>query len=196
MAAKKPNKALPVEERLATKKPGEVIDLIGELRNMLGSELQDEPRKRSAPKKATAIVPTMLRLREDLRKRLEREATKHARSLNAEMVRRLQMSLALDEHFEREREIMRLGLKRETALIEALIGDKMIAAFLRSVALLMMNNPDWAETEHGRQAMAQAINQRLDLIKPANLRLNSSEDDTFDFESSRLPPRRIDGDEQ
>jgi hypothetical protein len=48
-------------------------------------------------KKATAIVPTMLRIREGLRKRLELEAKKNGRSLNAEMTERLERSYAADE---------------------------------------------------------------------------------------------------
>ena len=43
-------------------------------------------------KKPTDIVPTMLRMREEMRKRLEREAKKNSRSLNAEMVGRLDQS--------------------------------------------------------------------------------------------------------
>jgi hypothetical protein len=48
-------------------------------------------------KKATAIVPTMLRMREELRKRIEREAKKNKRSLNSEMVARLEGSFAKDD---------------------------------------------------------------------------------------------------
>ena len=47
-------------------------------------------------KKPTEIVPTMLRIREDLRKRLEREAKKRDHSLNAEMVERLEASFVKD----------------------------------------------------------------------------------------------------
>jgi hypothetical protein len=47
-------------------------------------------------KKPTEIVPTMLRIREDLRKRLEREAKKRDHSLNAEMMERLEASFAKD----------------------------------------------------------------------------------------------------
>src|SRR6266700_5718741 len=53
-------------------------------------------------KKSTAIVPTMLRIREDLRKRLEREAKKKDHSLNAEMVERLEQSFVDDAQNQRE----------------------------------------------------------------------------------------------
>jgi hypothetical protein len=44
----------------------------------------------------------MLRIREDLRKRLEREAKKRDHSLNAEMVERLEQSFVDDEQNERD----------------------------------------------------------------------------------------------
>jgi hypothetical protein len=57
-------------------------------------------------KKSTEIVPTMLRIREDLRKRLEREAKKRDHSLNAEMVERLEKSFSNDEKSRRDSEIL------------------------------------------------------------------------------------------
>jgi hypothetical protein len=59
-------------------------------------------------KKSTAIVPTMLRMREDLRKRLDREAKKREHSLNAEMVERLEQSFVDDEQNKREVAIIRM----------------------------------------------------------------------------------------
>jgi hypothetical protein len=59
-------------------------------------------------KKSTAIVPTMLRMREDLRKRLEREAKKRDHSLNAEMVERLEQSFVDDAQNERDLAIIRI----------------------------------------------------------------------------------------
>jgi hypothetical protein len=74
-------------------------------------------------KKATAIVPTMLRMREELRKRLEREAKKNDRSLNAEMVGRLEQSFSLD---------------RNSAIIDAitdiLVSDSVGSVLLRQIA--------------------------------------------------------------
>jgi hypothetical protein len=48
-------------------------------------------------KKATATIATMLRMREELRRRIEREAKKNERSLNTEMVMRLERSFAKDD---------------------------------------------------------------------------------------------------
>jgi hypothetical protein len=52
--------------------------------------------KKSRGRKPTDIVQLKLRLREDVRRRLEREATRTKRSLNAEMAYRLELSLGID----------------------------------------------------------------------------------------------------
>jgi Arc-like DNA binding domain len=59
-----------------------------------------------AKKKTTAIVPTMLRMREEMRLRLEREAKKNVRSLNTEMVMRLEGSFSS----ERDSQILKMML--------------------------------------------------------------------------------------
>ena len=48
-------------------------------------------------RKPADLVPLMLRLSEDLRHRIEREANRNQRSLNAEVVRRLEQSFRNDE---------------------------------------------------------------------------------------------------
>jgi hypothetical protein len=48
-------------------------------------------------KRATATIATMLRMREELRRRIEREAKNNERSLNSEMVARLEASFAKDD---------------------------------------------------------------------------------------------------
>jgi Arc-like DNA binding domain len=48
-------------------------------------------------RKPADLVPLMLRLPEDLRRRIEREANRNQRSLNAEVVRRLEQSFQSDE---------------------------------------------------------------------------------------------------
>jgi hypothetical protein len=47
-------------------------------------------------RKSTALVPNMIRMREELRKRLEQQAKKNDRSLNSEMVARLEKSFVQD----------------------------------------------------------------------------------------------------
>jgi hypothetical protein len=79
-------------------------------------------------KKATAIVPTMLRMREELRRRLEREAKKNERSLNAEMVGRLEQSF--DE-------------QRNSAILDLLVNnDNVSSAVLRQIAREMSKVPN------------------------------------------------------
>jgi flagellar motor switch protein FliG len=48
-------------------------------------------------RKPADLVPLMLRLPEDLRRRIEREATRNQRSLNAEVVRRLEDSFRSED---------------------------------------------------------------------------------------------------
>jgi DNA-directed RNA polymerase specialized sigma subunit len=50
-----------------------------------------------AARKATELVPTMLRMRESLRKQLERSAVRNDRSMTAEIVHRLERSLQDEE---------------------------------------------------------------------------------------------------
>ncbi|MGZ5261963.1 MAG: Arc family DNA-binding protein, partial [Burkholderiales bacterium] len=74
---------------------------------------------------------TMLRMREELRKRLEREAKKSGRSLNAEMVGRLEQSFTVD---------------RNSSIIDAIIDmlvddDNVSGAVLRQIALQMTKVP-------------------------------------------------------
>lgn len=69
-------------------------------------------------KKSTAIVPTMLRMREDLRKRLEREAKKKDHSLNAEMVARLEQSFVDDEQNKRELAIIKMMMESDGISID------------------------------------------------------------------------------
>jgi hypothetical protein len=52
--------------------------------------------RKTLRRKRTDIVQPRLRLREDLRRKLEREAARKKHSLNAEMVHRLEMSFTTD----------------------------------------------------------------------------------------------------
>jgi hypothetical protein len=69
-------------------------------------------------KKSTEIVPTMLRIREDLRKRLEREAKKKDHSLNAEMVDRLEQSFIDDEQNQREIKIIQMMMASDDITVD------------------------------------------------------------------------------
>lgn len=60
-----------------------------------------------APRKPTDIVQLKLRLREELRRKLERAATKKEHSLNTEMVERLDRSFDLESQASDREEILR-----------------------------------------------------------------------------------------
>src|ERR1700733_12076269 len=88
-------------------------------------------------KKSTAIVPTMLRIREDLRKRLEREAKKKDHSLNAEMVERLEQSFIDDE--QNQREIKIIGMMMES--------NDISMDLMKKIVLELWKRRSWADTD-------------------------------------------------
>jgi hypothetical protein len=93
-------------------------------------------------KKSTAIVPTMLRIREDLRKRLEREARKRDHSLNAEMVERLEKSF-----------VNQAQASRDTALLDLLVRhDDVSAQLLRDIA-----DAIWSSEEPERDDLLRTL---------------------------------------
>jgi HicB family len=71
-------------------------------------------------RKATDIVPIMLRIREDLRRRLEREATRHKVSLNREMQMRLEDSFEIDAR--RSNESVAADLETNALRLGALVA--------------------------------------------------------------------------
>ena len=100
-------------------------------------------------KKSTAIVPTMLRMREELRKRLEREAKKNGRSLNAEMVGRLEQSFTIDEQ----------ARSRDSAMIDMLVNnDKVSSSVLRQIAFEMTKAPGAFRSEADAKKFLTGIN--------------------------------------
>jgi hypothetical protein len=88
-------------------------------------------------KKSTEIVPTMLRIREDLRKRLEREAKKKDHSLNAEMVDRLEQSFVEDEQNQREIAIIRMMME----------SDDISVDLIRKIVRELWKRRSWANTD-------------------------------------------------
>ena len=98
-------------------------------------------------KRPTDIVPTMLRIREELRKRIEREAKKRDHSLNAEMVDRLERSFGRDEKS-----------RRDSAIIDMLVDHNHISsAVLRKIASELTKNPDWFRNKEGMKNMIEGM---------------------------------------
>jgi hypothetical protein len=94
-------------------------------------------------KKSTAIVPTMLRIREELRKRLEREAKKRDHSLNAEMAERLEKSFSAS---------------RDGAILDMLVRhDDVSAQLLRDIADQIAKHPDWSTSEEERKELLTGL---------------------------------------
>jgi hypothetical protein len=89
-------------------------------------------------KKPDDIVPIMLRIREDLRKRLEREAKKRPRpSLNAEIADRLEQSFVHSAQGTRDSDIIEMLIKNE----------KVSGQILRDIADEIAKHPEWASFE-------------------------------------------------
>jgi hypothetical protein len=88
-------------------------------------------------KKSTAIVPTMLRIREDLRKRLEREAKKKDHSLNAEMVERLEQSFVDDAQNQRDLAIIKMMME----------SDDISVDLMRNIVRELWKRRSWADAD-------------------------------------------------
>jgi hypothetical protein len=89
-------------------------------------------------KKATAIVPTMLRIREDLRKRLEREAKKKDHSLNAEMVERLEQSFVDDAQNQRDLAIINMMMDSDGINID----------LMRKIVFELWKRRSWVDADY------------------------------------------------
>jgi hypothetical protein len=95
-------------------------------------------------KKPTAIVPTMLRMREDLRKRLEREAKKKDHSLNAEMVQRLERSFVDD--------LRELKEQRDSEILDFMFAkDDLRGSIVRTLASRLARNPNWSGAKKAKE---------------------------------------------
>jgi hypothetical protein len=94
-------------------------------------------------KKTDTVQLSKIRLREDLRSKLARDADRHHTTLNGEIVARLERSYVLDEQ-----------RQRENALVDLLLGNGENADFLRRLALRFQNNP----------AMARGLRMAVDHI--------------------------------
>jgi hypothetical protein len=136
-------------------------------------------------RKATELVPTMLRIRESLRKKLERAAKTNARSVNQEITNRIERTFAEEEQWEahakdmeerreeiekeervwyeeqaRERALHEAAL-RDSQVLQALIGGDENARVLRLMVLGLGNNPDWAATPESRKTLADKVHHFL-----------------------------------
>jgi len=105
-------------------------------------------------RKGTEWVQFKLRIREGLRREIEREAKKKARSANNEASERLEKS------FEAERETKAVGQRDD--LIALLLGGGENADFLHSIAFILRARPNWSDDADARRQMVEEIKNELD----------------------------------
>jgi len=129
-------------------------------------------------KKTDTVQLSKIRLREELRQKLAKEAERKAQSLNAEIVERLEDSFEFESQAEGLREQLRAAQKsleelfakgRELELavqrsvgtqkiIDALVGNnKASSDLIRKIAVEVTRNSEWSATDPGRLALAEKI---------------------------------------
>jgi hypothetical protein len=116
-----------------------------------------------AARKAMEMVPTMLRMRESLRKRLERAAERNDRSMNAEMVDRLERSLRDEELLTKISNQLATMEEKQAAMMEVLVekqGDHLQRLFEQwkededADQLADMQKEQWEEDQREREEEA------------------------------------------
>jgi hypothetical protein len=136
-------------------------------------------------RKPTDYVQFKLRIRESLRRKIEREALKAAHSANAEAVKRIEYTFAEEEQWEAHHKEMeerkdelneearqwheqqvREQAEHEAALrdsrvLNTLVGGDGNAQLLRLMILGMGNNPEWAATPESRKIFADKVHHFL-----------------------------------
>ena len=117
-----------------------------------------------ARRKSTALVPSMIRMREELRKRLEQQAKKNNRSLNSEMILRLEQSFVDVLKGKRDGYLLDMLLSRFTKDPD-LANDT--EARLRDASIHMQQLRQWmdskftaAEVEAAAKDVAKEIAQK------------------------------------
>jgi hypothetical protein len=105
-------------------------------------------------RKPTDLVPTMLRMEESLRKRLERAAKKNRQSLNSEMVERLALSL--------EPPAALAPVRQRDDLAAVLLGSDDAADLLQRLAFAIrtMKGP-WPERQDERRQLAATLSKEI-----------------------------------
>lgn len=98
-------------------------------------------------RKPTEIVPIMVRMREGLRRKLERAATANAQSMNQEINERLELSFIRDEQE-----------KRDSAIVNMLAGpNSWSQQLLREIVWQLQKRPDWSGLPSERDEMIKRV---------------------------------------
>lgn len=106
---------------------------------------QDQPKRKRSKNE---IVPTMLRMKEELRKKISESARKNANSMNEEMVKRLEVSYDRDE-FEH----------RDTIIVETMTGHYAASAdLLRNfVVELQRAQQMWRHSDEAKKRLIDCL---------------------------------------
>jgi hypothetical protein len=105
-------------------------------------------------RKPTDLVPTMLRMEESLRKRLERAAKKNRQSLNSEMVERLALSM--------EPPVSAAPVRQRDELVTALLGSDEAADLLQRLAFVLQTmRGEWPQTQAERRQLASELSAEI-----------------------------------
>jgi hypothetical protein len=136
-------------------------------------------------RKPTDYVQFKIRIRESLRRKIERAAEKAAHSANIEAVERIEYTFAEEEEREAQHKWMeeRKGeldeeqrqwyeeqarekaeheaAIRDSRVLNTLVGGDENAQLLRLMILGMGNNPEWAATPESRKIFADKVHQFL-----------------------------------
>jgi len=132
-------------------------------------------------RKTTELVPLMLRLREGLRKQLEKAAKARDVSMNQEINDRLERS------FEREKREA-----RDTAIVDTLSRGKAHNRFLiLGIVSEVTENPEWYATPEGVEAMAARIDHHLRAFGPKDFDYDHDEDDWADIQKEELQEEEL-----
>jgi hypothetical protein len=129
-------------------------------------------------RKPTDYVQFKLRIRESLRRRIEKAAAKKKVSANAEAIERIEKTFVQDEgqpamiemlkkmqDFQYEAEIATKTaselFERDSRVLNALVAKDENARLLRLMILDLGKNPEWAATPESRKAFADKIHEFL-----------------------------------
>lgn len=132
-------------------------------------------------KKSDTIQLSKIRMKEDLRRRLVKEAEQKRVTLNAEIVTRLEASFSFREeldrlvgeardHFNGQLQLMREAIAdaaddENADTLEWMVGSDAAASdLLRSLVAYMQLNKEWKSAE-GRQKLADFM--RSEIVQPA-----------------------------
>ena len=83
--------------------------------------------EKGVTQKPNELVPLMTRLPEALRRRLEQAAAKSGRSMNGELIYRLQESFSKEDRKEETKKIVGLAVQQSTAAFIETLGPKLDA---------------------------------------------------------------------